>query len=138
MHECGGLSRWIPSAMSKADKFLVVLTPEYLQCLSTSTTTECSPEELNVERLNKVQCEYTYINNILYANPKEGRTKIVLLCKGLKNNEKLSHLFGDLRLLRFPEKLDFSKDHEFRAIVETLGGQDDRDKLNSDVTLLNG
>jgi hypothetical protein len=87
INRAGGMCQWLPQAMKRADRMMVVLSKSYLGMLNAKDedTELCDPEAC------KVRAEFCEINRIIYHN--------------LQNTNKLLIVSDDVCADKFPEGL---------------------------------
>ena len=118
IHNAGGFSRWIPMNMERADKILVLLTPEYISAI---TTSKISIDNNQSENIQKIHSEINFVNNLLlYKEVHEDTNHVVVVKKDVEKTELRSRVLDCRQWYKFPKKADLENDPHFKSIVNII------------------
>ena len=119
INNVGGWSRWIPTKMEKADKILLILTPNYLSALKELSRVEPTLwTPCITENMQKVHTEFNHVNNIL-LNELHDAKSVVLVTKGVSRVD-IPRVLTNVQSIEFPVKFDREKDVNFSTLVNRL------------------
>ena len=117
VNNSGGLFRWIPTNIQRADKIVVLLTPDYLSVLK-QPLISVGDQSLDIgfhESVRKVHTELFHISNILYNDPQRQHKGLLIVRRDVPTGQCPSWL-SDVISLEYPATLD-TNDSRLRKIV---------------------